>query len=234
MRRRPSRRQPCRTCSPLLLIVGGAPPCAASFCFAPAGSRDVSRPLPLPRPSVLPSPNRTARLATASVGRACSVAMCPRRTARPRASPSHVLVQRRRRALLLYLYSHHRWLGRRRHLPPASSLPSPIAVRSLPAAVRRTARLAASLDALWHSEALRAERIAAPPQPCAREDCRRRSHRRWTLTLMNSYSPLAQHACWRLSAPAKRAARARSRKRRTPPATSTPGRRVPRRAARRR
>ena len=83
--------------------------------------------------------------------------------ARPRAPPSHVLVQRRRRALLLSLYCHHRRLGRRRHSPSASSLPSPIAVGSSPAVARRAARLVASLGALiaFRSATRRAPRRAA-------------------------------------------------------------------------
>ena len=63
---------------------------------------------------------------------------CPRREVRPRAPPPLVLVQPRLRALLLCPYCHHRLLGCRRHLPTASSLPSPSVVESSTAAARRT------------------------------------------------------------------------------------------------
>ena len=156
---------------------------------------------------------------------------CPRRAVCLRAPPPLALVQSRLRALLLHPYCHHRLLGRR--LPTASSVPSPSAVGSPTTEAHRAARPDSSIGLAWLSGAICVERIVSPQQPRTRAGFRRRSRRRWTL-ILNSYSPLAQPACWRLSVPAMQAARARSRKCRTPPATSTSRRRVLRRVARRR
>ena len=176
MRRRPSRRppSPCRTCSSLLLVVGGAPPCAASFCFEPADGRGVSRPLPLPRPSALPSPNRTARLATAPVGRARSVAVsatndapsrpavaCPCATSPPRVALVLVLSSSLARtpsapaAGIAIAESHHCWIvasGSPPYRPTRRVARCPMAFRSAtrrahrrPAAAMHSSRLSSSI-----------------------------------------------------------------------------------------
>ena len=203
-----------RACCPLLWLAAHFHTPSLSGSRPPAAVTWVANCCRLGPPH---SPRRNAPLASRPRRSAERARLpCPRQTARPRAPSSHALAERRRRALLVYPHCHHRWLGRLRHLPTASPLPSPNAVESSTAAVRRTARLDSPNGLAWLSGALRVERIVSPQQPCARADCRRRSRRRWTL-ILNSYPPLAQPAHWRLSATARRAARARSRKRRTPP-----------------
>ena len=117
-------------------VAGDAPSCAASVCFAPAGCRDASRRPPSFLLSALPVPKRTARLAAASAGLACSVSICATGGAppHPRTPPPLALVQPRLRALLLYLPCHHRWLERRRRYPPA------VCHRRVPAPLNRRQR----------------------------------------------------------------------------------------------